>query len=187
MSATWLPTMPPNQRVCSRWWAMSSPTYAGAATQNLIASGSRPALRAAVRTAPIIHAAMSGSASWRMYPSPTSPVNASALGPYAATQTSSRLSDAHVNRSRWPRTSASRPFASSRITWTHARSSASVCGVPPITRRAESPRPMPQMVRLPYISLSVANSDAITVQSRVPGVVPTRPTLTRDVSSRIFE
>ena len=57
MSATWLPTMPPNQRVWSRWCARSSPTYAGAATQKLIASGSRPASEAARRTAAIIQAA----------------------------------------------------------------------------------------------------------------------------------
>jgi hypothetical protein len=46
---------------------------------------------------------------------------------------------------------------------------------------------MPQIVRLPYISLSVANSDAVTVQSRVPGLVTIGPTITRSVSSRIFE
>jgi hypothetical protein len=66
MSATWLPTIPPNHRVCSRWWSTSSPTYAGAATQNVMDAGSRPARDAAARTAPIIQAAMSGSASCRM-------------------------------------------------------------------------------------------------------------------------
>ena len=33
---------------------------------------------------------------------------------------------------------------------------ASVVGLPLVTRTAESPRPIPQTVRLPYISLSVA-------------------------------
>ena len=40
----------------------------------------------------MLQAVMSGSASWRMKPSPTSPASASAFGPYAATQTSRRLS-----------------------------------------------------------------------------------------------
>ena len=37
-----------------------------------------------------------------------------------------------------------------------SRSSATVLGRPLVTRTAESPRPIPQMVRLPYISFSVA-------------------------------
>ena len=37
---------------------------------------------------------------------------------------------------------------------------------------------MPQIVRLPYISLRVANCDAMTVQSRVPGFVTIGPTIT---------
>jgi hypothetical protein len=32
MSATWLQTIPPNQRTWSRWQARSLPTHAGAAT-----------------------------------------------------------------------------------------------------------------------------------------------------------
>ena len=51
-------------------------------------------------------------------------------------------------------------------------------GLPLITRTAESPRPMPQIVRLPNMSLSVANSDAVTVQSRVAGLVTIGPTVT---------
>src|ERR1700733_5393554 len=94
MSATWLPTMPPNQRHWSRAWAnaaaLSSVTYAGAATQIETDAGSRPASAAALRTAAIDQAVMSGSANWRMKPSPTSPVRASARGPYAATQMGSR-------------------------------------------------------------------------------------------------
>ena len=50
----------------------------------------------------MLHAAMSGSASWRMKPSPISPVSASAFGPYAATQMSRRLSELHGNRSSLP-------------------------------------------------------------------------------------
>lgn len=56
-----------------------------------------------------------------------------------------------------------------------------------MTRTAESPRPMPQTVRLPYISLSVACSEAITVQSRVAGLVTIGPTVIRWVFSRICE
>ncbi len=61
----------------------------------------------------------------------------------------------------------------------------SVVGLPLVTRTAESPRPMPQTVRLPYISLRVANTDAVTVQSRVAGLVTIGPTITRLVAARI--
>jgi hypothetical protein len=44
---------------------------------------------------------------------------------------------------------------------------------------------MPQTVRLPYISFSVACSDAMTVQSRVAGLVTIGPTISREVRSRI--
>ena len=54
---------------------------------------------------------------------------------------------------------------------------ARVLGLRPMTRIAESPRPMPQTVRLPNMSLSVANSEAVTVQSRVPGLVTIGPTI----------
>ena len=50
-----------------------------------------------------------------------------------------------------------------------AQTSTSVVGFPLSTRTAESPRPMPHTVRLPYISLSVAKSEAVTVQSLVAG------------------
>ncbi len=63
---------------------------------------------------------------------------------------------------------------------------ASVVGLPLVTRTAESPRPMPQTVRLPNISLSVANSDAVTVQSRVAGFVTIGPTITLRVAARIW-
>ena len=58
-------------------------------------------------------------------------------------------------------------------------------GGSPMYRRAESPRPMPQIVRLPKLSFSVANIDAITDQSRVPGLVTIGPTIIVDVDSRI--
>ena len=44
---------------------------------------------------------------------------------------------------------------------------------------------MPQIVRLPYSSFSVANMDAITDQSRVPGLVTIGPTIIVDVAARI--
>ena len=64
---------------------------------------------------------------------------------------------------------------------------ASVVGFFPSTRWAESPRPMPQIVRLPNMSLSVANSDAVTVGSRVTGLVTIGPTTIRSVAASICE
>ena len=46
---------------------------------------------------------------------------------------------------------------------------------------------MPQIVRFPYISFKVANTDAVTVQSRVAGFVTNGPTTTLRVSARIAE
>ncbi len=83
--------------------------------------------------------------------------------------------------------STGRQLASSRITWVASRTSLSVLGRPLSTRTAESPRPIPHTVRLPYISLSVAYTDAVTVQSRVAGLVTIGPTITRLVSARIAE
>ena len=62
---------------------------------------------------------------------------------------------------------------------------ASVVGFFPSTRRAESPRPIPQIVRLPNVSLSVANSEAVTVGSRVAGLVTNGPTVIRSVAASI--
>ena len=121
-----------------------------------------------------------------MNPSPTSPVSASAFGPYAATHTSRRLSGFHGKRSRLPRYSTSSPFARPRITAIASRSVASDVGLPFVTRTAESPRPMPQIVRLPNISFSVANSDAVTVQSRVAGFVTIGPTTILCVADSIW-
>ena len=45
---------------------------------------------------------------------------------------------------------------------------------------------MPQTVRLPYISLSVAKMLAVTVQSRVAGFVTIGPTITLRVAARIW-
>ena len=45
---------------------------------------------------------------------------------------------------------------------------------------------MPQIVRLPNMSFSVANSDAVTVHSRVEGLVTIGPTVTRCVAARIW-
>jgi hypothetical protein len=72
------------------------------------------------------------------------------------------------------------------MTWIASRSSAIVVGLPFVTRTAESPRPMPHTVRLPNISFSVANTDAVTVQSRVAGFVTNGPTLMRWVCARIW-
>ena len=68
-----------------------------------------------------------------------------------------------------------------------SRSTDRVAGFWPMTRRAESPRPMPHTVRLPNMSFSVANSDAVTDQSRVDGLVTIGPTTSDVVSARICE
>ena len=60
-------------------------------------------------------------------------------------------------------------------------------GLPPVTRSAESPRPIPQIVRSPYISFKVAKSDAVTDQSRVTGLVTIGPTMIDEVFARIWE
>ena len=46
---------------------------------------------------------------------------------------------------------------------------------------------MPHTVRLPYISFNVANIDAVTVQSRVAGLVTMGPTFTLRVAARMAE
>ncbi len=62
---------------------------------------------------------------------------------------------------------------------------ARVMGLRPMKRSAESPRPIPQMVRPPDMSLRVANREASTVQSRLPGLVTIGPTTTRSVAASI--
>ena len=63
--------------------------------------------------------------------------------------------------------------------------SASVVGLRPSTRCDESPRPIPQIVRLPKPSLRVANNEAVTVGSRVLGFVTRGPTMIRSVAASI--
>ena len=67
-----------------------------------------------------------------------------------------------------------------------SRNVSSVVGLPLVTRTAESPRPIPHTVRLPYISFRVAYVLAVTVQSRVAGLVTIGPTITLRVSARIW-
>jgi hypothetical protein len=64
---------------------------------------------------------------------------------------------------------------------------ASDIGCWPMTRRAESPRPIPHTVRFPYMSFSVANSDAMTDQSRVPGLVTIGPMVIEEVAASAAE
>ncbi len=64
-------------------------------------------------------------------------------------------------------------------------SRANVVGGRPCTRIAESPRPMPQIVRPSNMSFSVACREAMTVQSRVPGLVTIGPTIIVEVRSRM--
>ncbi|GIS99084.1 MAG: hypothetical protein CM1200mP26_07970 [Acidimicrobiales bacterium] len=68
------------------------------------------------------------------------------------------------------------PSARPLITAMDSSRVARLQGFFPMTRMAESPRPMPHTVRSPYMSLRVANSEARTVQSRVPGLVTMGPT-----------
>ena len=56
-----------------------------------------------------------------------------------------------------------------------ASNSAIFTGFWPITRRAESPRPIPSTARPPDIAWSVAYELAVTVGSRVPGFVTQCP------------
>ena len=67
-----------------------------------------------------------------------------------------------------------------------SRNVASVDGLPDSTRTAESPRPIPHTVRFPNIELSVANVEAVTVASRVSGLVTIGPTVTLRVAARIW-
>lgn len=78
------------------------------------------------------------------------------------------------------------PLPSARITSMLSRRWVTVEGLPEITRTAESPRPMPHTVRLPNIEFSVANVDAVTVSSRVNGLVTIGPTITLRVAARIW-
>ena len=79
------------------------------------------------------------------------------------------------------------PATSLLITLIDADIVARVVGGRPMYLSAESPRPIPQMVRGPCISSSVANSEASTVQSRVPGLVTIGPTIIRSVAASIAE
>src|ERR1700728_3553108 len=91
----------------------------------------------------------------------------------------------HGMRSGLPWCSTSRPSASPLITVIADDMVDSETGGSPMYRSGESPRPMPQIVRLPKLSFSVANIDAITDQSRVPGLVTIGPTIIDDVSARM--
>ena len=86
-----------------------------------------------------------------------------------------------------PYGAASRPSARALIDVIASAKVAIDVGGRPSTRRAESPRPMPQTVLLPNMSFKVANNDAVTVTSRETGFVTIGPTWSRDVASRIRE
>ena len=60
-------------------------------------------------------------------------------------------------------------------------------GLLPRTRTAESPRPMPQMVRLPNMSFRVAKVEAVTEGSRLTGLVTKGPTTILSVAESICE
>ena len=71
---------------------------------------------------------------------------------------------------------------SARIAVTERSNSATFTGCSPIVRRAESPRPMPMIIRPPEMSCSVAKPLAVTVGSRVPGLVTFRPRCSVEVA-----
>ena len=77
----------------------------------------------------------------------------------------------------------SRPFMRSRIIRHDVSNSAIFTGCSPITRRAESPRPMPITIRPPESTCIVAYALASTVGSRVPGFVTKWPSFIVEVRS----
>jgi hypothetical protein len=72
------------------------------------------------------------------------------------------------------------------MTWIESRSVASVVGLPLVTRTAESPRPMPQTVRLPNISFKGGEQRRRHRPVRVAGLVTIGPTVTLRVAARIW-
>jgi hypothetical protein len=130
----------------------------------------------------MIHWMMIGSASWMMTPSPMRPATPSARGPYAATYIGIGVRPwAQPSSSSFPFQSTGRPFMRSFIIVRALSNSAIFTGCCPITRRAESPRPMPITIRPSEMSCSVAYALAVTVGSRVPGFVTQWPSFSRSV------
>ena len=68
---------------------------------------------------------------------------------------------------------------------TASPSCASVVGFFPSTRRALSPRPIPRSIRPPEMTLRVASALAVTLGSRVAGLVTQVPRRMRVVLSAI--
>lgn len=123
-----------------------------------------------------------------MKPSASSPVVLRAFGPYAAIHTGTSAPGLIQGKRTTvpPPRSASSPLPSARMTLMASLMRARVLGLRPATRIAESPRPMPQTVRLPNMSLRVAKVEAVTSQVRVPGLVTIGPTLSFEVWARIW-
>ncbi len=96
-----------------------------------------------------VHSTMVGSASCRMNPSATWPIISSAWAHTRRRTRPERDLAAHGNLISVSLIVAVRPLPSSLMTEMLSRRVASVDGLPESTRTAESPRPMPQMVRLP--------------------------------------
>ncbi len=142
--------------------------------------GSRPAALAPSFTKPRHQAIRAGSANCKIIPSATRPAMCSTLGPYPAIQTRGE-SFAQLRRVGWPSCCTSLPEVRSRNSATAASSCDQLTGFLPITRRELSPRPMPSSIRPPEIRLSVANKLAVTVKSRVAGLVTQVPSRMRFV------
>ena len=74
------------------------------------------------------------------------------------------------------------PFMNGLIIWRVSSKRPTGTGFCPMTRRAESPRPMPMIMRPSEMSCSVAYALATTVGSRVPGFVTMWPSLSFSVA-----
>ena len=117
----------------------------------------------------------SGSANWRITPSPIRPAVRRALGPYPATQTRGTSPLVQGNFVRTPSSSTVLPAFKLRKMWTNSSRFSSVVGFLPRTRRELSPRPMPSSMRPWEARLRVAKRLAETVTSRTAGLVTQVP------------
>src|SRR5256885_6887716 len=88
---------------------------------------------------------------------------------------------AQLKRVGWPSCCTSLPDVRSRNSFTAASNCDQLTGFLPMTRRELSPRPMPSSMRPPEIKFRVANRLAVTVRSRVAGLVTHVPSRMRCV------
>src|SRR5260370_4649272 len=169
-SITWLETRAGNQRTCSRAVFRSSEGQTGAAAMTSILLKSRPASLAPSRTKPRHQSIKSGSANWRITPSPMRPAVRRALGPYPATQTRGISPLVQGNFVGTPSRSTVLPAFRLRKMRTNSSRFSRLVGFLPRTRRELSTRPMPSSIRPWAARFSVAERLAETGTSRTAGV-----------------